>query len=83
MRLRIEKWNDKVENEVVKHLNEIFGQEIQPDSVRDVSLLEKVTHTKFEINSICNKLTLQTLQTKSNFDCQIYKKRVGLEMGEN
>jgi hypothetical protein len=58
MRLRIEKWNDKVENEVVKHLNEIFGQEIQPDSVRDVSLLEKVTHTKFEINSICNKLTL-------------------------
>jgi hypothetical protein len=61
MRLRIEKWNDKVENEVAKHLNEIVGQEIQPDSVRDISLLEKVTHTKFEINSICNKLTVLTL----------------------
>ncbi len=41
MRFRIEMWNDKVENEVVKYLNKIVGQEIQPDNVR-VLPLEKV-----------------------------------------
>ncbi len=41
MRFRIEMWNDKVQKEVVKHLNKIVGQEIQPDNVR-VLPLEKV-----------------------------------------
>ncbi len=41
MSFRIEMWNDKVENEVVKYLNKIVGQEIQPDNVR-VLPLEKV-----------------------------------------
>jgi hypothetical protein len=41
MRFRIEMWNDKVQNEVVKYLNKIVGQEIQPDNVR-VLPLEKV-----------------------------------------
>jgi hypothetical protein len=41
MRFRVEMWNDKVQNEVVKYLNKIVGQEIQPDNVR-VLPLEKV-----------------------------------------
>ncbi|XP_046637878.1 interaptin-like isoform X1 [Daphnia pulicaria] len=44
MRFRIEMWNDKVENEVVKYLNKIVGQEIQPDNVR-VLHLDKVILT--------------------------------------
>ncbi len=44
MRFRIEMWNDKVENEVVKHLNQIVGQEIQPNRVRVIPL-EKVILT--------------------------------------
>ena len=34
MRFRIEMWNDKVQNEVVKHLNEIVGHEIKSNQVR-------------------------------------------------
>ena len=34
MRFRIEMWNDKVQNEVVKHLKKIVGQEIQSDNVK-------------------------------------------------
>jgi hypothetical protein len=41
MRFRIEMWNDKVQNEVVKHLNKFVGQEIQSDKVRVIPL-EKV-----------------------------------------
>ncbi|XP_046637881.1 interaptin-like isoform X1 [Daphnia pulicaria] len=41
MSFRIKMWNDKVENEVVKHLNEIFGHEIKSNQVR-VLPLEKV-----------------------------------------
>jgi hypothetical protein len=41
MRFRIEMWNDKVQNEVVKHLNKCIGQEIQSDKVRVIPL-EKV-----------------------------------------
>jgi hypothetical protein len=41
MRFRIEMWNDKVQNEVVKHLNEIVGHEIKSNKVRVIPL-EKV-----------------------------------------
>jgi hypothetical protein len=41
MRFRVEMWNDKVEGEVVKHLNEIVGHEIKSNRVR-VLPLEKV-----------------------------------------
>ena len=41
MRFCVEMWNDKVQNEVVKHLNEIVGQEIKPNQVRVIPL-EKV-----------------------------------------
>ena len=34
MRFRIEMWNDKVQNEVVKHLNEIVGHEIKSNQIR-------------------------------------------------
>jgi hypothetical protein len=34
MRFRIEIWNDKVQNEVVKHLNEIVGHEIKSNQIR-------------------------------------------------
>jgi ribosomal protein S8 len=34
MRFRIEMWNDKVQNEVVKHLKKIVGQEIKSNQVR-------------------------------------------------
>ncbi len=44
MRFRIEMWNDKVQNEVVKHLNEIIGHEIKPNKVRVIPL-EKVILT--------------------------------------
>jgi hypothetical protein len=44
MRFRIEMWNDKVQNEVVKHLKKIVGQEIQSDKVRVIPL-EKVILT--------------------------------------
>jgi hypothetical protein len=41
MRFRIEMWNDKVQNEVVKHLNEIVGHQIKSNQVRVIPL-EKV-----------------------------------------
>jgi hypothetical protein len=44
MRFRIEMWNDKVENEVVKYLNEIVGHEIKSNQVRVIPL-EKVILT--------------------------------------
>jgi hypothetical protein len=44
MRFRVEMWNDKVQNEVVKHLNKSIGQEIQSDEVRVIPL-EKVILT--------------------------------------
>ena len=44
MRFQIEMWNDKVQNEVVKHLNKIVDQEIQSDKVRVIPL-EKVILT--------------------------------------
>jgi hypothetical protein len=44
MRFRIEMWNDKVQNEVVKHLNEIVGYEIKSNKV-GVLPLEKVILT--------------------------------------
>ena len=44
MRFRVEMWNDKVENEVVKHLVEIVGHEIKSNKVRVIPL-EKVILT--------------------------------------
>ncbi len=44
MRFRIEMWNDKVQNEVVKHLNEVVGYEIKSNKVRVIPL-EKVILT--------------------------------------
>ncbi|XP_046456215.1 uncharacterized protein LOC124203584 [Daphnia pulex] len=44
MRFRVEMWNAKVQNEVVKHLNKSIGQEIQSDKVRVIPL-EKVILT--------------------------------------
>jgi hypothetical protein len=41
MSFRIEMWNDKVENEVVKHLNDIVGHQIKSNQVRVIPL-EKV-----------------------------------------
>jgi hypothetical protein len=41
MRFRVEMWNDKVQNEVVKHLNEVVGYEIKSNKVRVIPL-EKV-----------------------------------------
>jgi hypothetical protein len=41
MRFRIEMWNDKVQYEVVKHLNDIVGHEIKSHTVRVIPL-EKV-----------------------------------------
>ncbi len=41
MRFRIEMWNDKVQNEVLKHLNDIVGHEIKSKQVRVIPL-EKV-----------------------------------------
>jgi hypothetical protein len=41
MRFRIEMWNDKVQNEVVKHLNKSIGHEIKSNKVRIIPL-EKV-----------------------------------------
>ena len=38
MRFRIEMWNDKVQNEVVKHLNQIVGQEIKSNQVAIIPL---------------------------------------------
>ncbi len=44
MRFRVEMWNDKVQNEVVKHLNEIVDNEIKSNQVRVIPL-EKVILT--------------------------------------
>jgi hypothetical protein len=44
MSFRIEMWNDKVQNEVVKHLNEIVGHQIKSHKVR-VLPLDKVILT--------------------------------------
>ena len=44
MRFRVEMWNDKVQNEVVKHLNEIVGHEIKSNQVAIIPL-EKVILT--------------------------------------
>ncbi|XP_046459432.1 uncharacterized protein LOC124205909 [Daphnia pulex] len=44
MRFRIEMWNDKVQYEVVKHLNDIVGHEIKSHNVRVIPL-EKVILT--------------------------------------
>jgi hypothetical protein len=44
MSFRIEMWNDKVQNEVVKHLNEIVGHQIKSNQVR-VLPLDKVILT--------------------------------------
>ncbi|XP_046658054.1 uncharacterized protein LOC124352561 isoform X5 [Daphnia pulicaria] len=44
MRFRVEMWNDKVENEVVKYLNEIVGHQIKSNQVRVIPL-EKVILT--------------------------------------
>jgi hypothetical protein len=46
MRFRIEMWNDKVQNEVVKHLNKSIGQEIQSDNVRVIPLEKVILATK-------------------------------------
>jgi hypothetical protein len=44
MIFRVEMWNDKVQNEVVKHLNEIIGHEIKSNKMRVIPL-EKVILT--------------------------------------
>ncbi|XP_046645619.1 uncharacterized protein LOC124336056 isoform X5 [Daphnia pulicaria] len=44
MRFRIEMWNDKVQNKVVNHLQEIFGHDIKSNTVRVIPL-EKVILT--------------------------------------
>jgi hypothetical protein len=46
MRFRIEMWNDKVQNEVVKHLNEIIGHEIKSNKVRVIPLEKVILATK-------------------------------------
>jgi hypothetical protein len=46
MRFRVEMWNDKVQKQVVKYLNEIVGHEIKSDQVR-VLPLEKVLLTSY------------------------------------
>ncbi|EFX82821.1 hypothetical protein DAPPUDRAFT_240849 [Daphnia pulex] len=46
MRFRIEMWNEKVQNEVVKHLNKSIGQEIQSDNVRVIPLEKVILATK-------------------------------------
>jgi hypothetical protein len=44
MRFRVEMWNDKVENEILKYLNEIVGHEIKSNQVAIIPL-EKVILT--------------------------------------
>ncbi len=44
MRFRVEMWNDKVQNEIVKHLNEIVGHEIKSNQVAIIPF-EKVILT--------------------------------------
>ena len=56
MRFRIEMWNDKVQNEVVKHLNEIVGHEIKLNQVRvipmkKVILTSDVSTEEYSISS--------------------------------
>jgi hypothetical protein len=46
MRFSIEMWNDKVQNEVVKHLNKSIGQEIQSDKVRVIPLERVILASK-------------------------------------
>ncbi|XP_046647937.1 uncharacterized protein LOC124337953 [Daphnia pulicaria] len=48
MRFRIEMWNDKVQNEVVKHLNEMQmdGHEIKSNKVRVIPLEKVILATK-------------------------------------
>jgi hypothetical protein len=58
IRFRVVMWNDKVQNEVLKHLNKITGQEIQSDKVR-ILPLEKVILTSkrptFFITDVANQ----------------------------
>ncbi|XP_046645654.1 uncharacterized protein LOC124336071 isoform X2 [Daphnia pulicaria] len=49
MRFRIEMWNDKVQYEVVKYLNDIVGHEIKSHNVRVIPL-EKVILTSLTSN---------------------------------
>nr|CAH0101839.1 unnamed protein product [Daphnia galeata] len=56
MRFRIEMWNDKVQNEVVKHLKKIVGQEIQSDNVKvfpmkKIILISDVPTEEYSISS--------------------------------
>ena len=44
MRFCVEMWSDKVQNEIVNHLNEIIGHEIKSNQVRVIPL-EKVILT--------------------------------------
>jgi hypothetical protein len=48
MRFRVEMWNDKVENEIFKYLNEIVGHEIKSNQVAIISF-EKVILTSKEL----------------------------------
>jgi hypothetical protein len=48
MRFRVEMWNDKVENEIFKYLNEIVGHEIKSNQVAIIPF-EKVILTSKEL----------------------------------
>jgi hypothetical protein len=50
MRFRVEMWSDKVQNEVVKHLNEIVDHEIKSNQVAIIPL-EKVILTSHSTHS--------------------------------
>ncbi|XP_046638164.1 uncharacterized protein LOC124316324 [Daphnia pulicaria] len=57
MRFRIEMWNDKVQNEVVKHLNEIVGHQIKSNKVtviplEKVILASKIPTTDYSLSPV-------------------------------
>jgi hypothetical protein len=62
MRFRVEMWNDKVQSEVVKYLNEIVGHKIKSNQVRVIPL-EKVILTS---NTPATDYTLSPVWT--NYD---------------
>jgi hypothetical protein len=50
MKFRVEMWNDKVQNEIVKYVNEIVGQDIKSNQVAIIPL-EKVILTSHSTHS--------------------------------
>jgi hypothetical protein len=85
MRFRVEMWNDKVENEVVKHLNNIVGQEIQSDKVM-VFPFEKIiltSNTPTEDYSVSPRWTNYHSKSKSIwFSLTCYDRKVCDELAD-